>query len=145
MTRAIALTLEEVYSLIGDQIAGQILRSVDTANNERAVEISALPEFNQAWLLLSLLQLDRATHHCHGVSWIVSCTGAAKAADSFLCIREAALACEPPWRFWSDEHEDGKWCGEHPLKSDWHSGALISTMSRDSATKQTNLYAEEFG
>jgi len=41
-------TLEEVDSLVGNQIASQVLRQVHTAHNASTVSIGAPPEFDEA-------------------------------------------------------------------------------------------------
>lgn len=92
----VELTFEKVNRLVSDQIARQILRCVHTAHNQCAVEIGTFPEFNETGLLLGLLKLDRATHHCDCVSGIFTCTRASKAFDSLLCRNQMALSYEPP-------------------------------------------------
>ena len=92
----IGLTFEKENRLVGDQIAGQILRCVHTAHNQCAVEIGTFPQFNEIGLPLGLLKLDRATHHCDCVSGIIICTLASKAFDSLLCLSQTALSYKPP-------------------------------------------------
>ena len=67
----VGLTFEEENRLVSDQIARQILRCVHTAHNQCAVAIGTFPQFNETGLLLALLKLDRATHHCDCVSGII--------------------------------------------------------------------------
>lgn len=97
------LTFEEVNRLVSNQIARQILRCVHTAHNQCAVTIGTFPQFNETGLLLSLLEFDRATHHCDCVSGIIICTRASKAFDSLLCFGQTALSYEPPRRFRRNE------------------------------------------
>lgn len=92
----VGLTFEKENRLVSDQIARQILRCVHTAHNQCAVEIGAFPQFNESGLLLGLLQLDRATHHCDCVRGTLICTRASKAFDSLLCRSQTALSYEPP-------------------------------------------------
>jgi hypothetical protein len=92
----VGLTFEKVNRLVSNQIARQILRCVHTAHNQCTVAIGTFPQFNETGLLLALLKLDRAAHHCDGVSGIIICTRASKAFDSLLCFLQAALAYEPP-------------------------------------------------
>ena len=92
----VGLTFEKVNRLVSDQIAGQILRCVHTAHDQCAVEIGTLPQFNKTGLLLALLKLDRATHHCDCVSGIIICTRASKAFDSLLRLSQTAFSYEPP-------------------------------------------------
>ena len=92
----VGLTFEEVNRLVGDQIARKVLRCVHTAHDQRAVEISTSPQFNETGLPLALLKLDRATHHCDCVSGIIVCTRASKALNGLLCFSQTALSYEPP-------------------------------------------------
>ena len=92
----VGLTFEEENRLVSDQISRQILRCVHTTHNQCAVAIGTFPQFNETGLLLGLLELDRATHHCDCVSWFIILTRASKAYDRFLCILQTALSYEPP-------------------------------------------------
>jgi hypothetical protein len=92
----VGLTFEKVNGLVGDEIACQVLRCVHTAHNQCAVAIGTFPQFNETGLLLGLLKLDRATHHCDCVSRIFICARASKAFDSLLCLSQTALSYEPP-------------------------------------------------
>jgi hypothetical protein len=96
LQETVGLTFEKVNRLIGDQIARQILRCIHTAHDQCAVEIGTFPQFEETGLLLGLLKLDRATHHCDCVSGIVIGTRASKAFDSLFCLFQAALSYEPP-------------------------------------------------
>jgi hypothetical protein len=92
----VVLTFEKVNRLVSDQIARQILRCVHAAHNQCAVAIGTFPQFNETGLLLVLLKLDRATHHCDCVRGILTRTRASKAFDSLLCLLQTALSYEPP-------------------------------------------------
>lgn len=92
----VGLTFEKINRLVSNQIASQILRCVHTAHNQCAVEVGTFPQFNETGLLIGLLKLDRATHHCDCVSGIISCTRTSKAFDSLLCLLKTALSYEPP-------------------------------------------------
>ena len=65
-----ARTLEEVDGLVGNQVAGKILRRVYTAHNEGTAEICALEQFHVAGFGLGLFKLDNATHHCNSLQWV---------------------------------------------------------------------------
>jgi len=92
----VGLTFEKVNRLISDQIARQILRCVHTAHDQCAVAIGTFPQFNETGLLLGLLKLNRATHHCDCVSGIFISTRASKALYNLLCLSQTALSYEPP-------------------------------------------------
>ena len=92
----VGLTFEKENRLVGDQIARQVLRCIHTTHNQCAVAIGTFPQFKETGLLLALLKLDRATHHCDCVSGIIICTRASKAFDSLLCLSQTALSYEPP-------------------------------------------------
>jgi hypothetical protein len=109
------LTLEEVDSLVSDQIARQVLRCVHTAHNQGAVAISAFPQLEEIGLLLRLFEFDRTAHHGNCICRVISCAGASKAADSLLGLSESTLADEPPRRFRRDEEENSERSREHPL------------------------------
>lgn len=110
------LTFEEVNGLIGNQVTGQILRSVDTAYDQCTVTIGSLPELNETGFLFGLLEFDCTTHHGDCVCGVISCTCASETSDCFLCFSETTLSDEPPGRFGGDEEEDGEGSWEHPLE-----------------------------
>lgn len=57
------LTLEEVDRLVSDKIACEVLSQVHAADNEGAVEVSALEQFDVGWWLGRCLELNDTTHH----------------------------------------------------------------------------------
>lgn len=65
------LTFEKVNRLVSNKIARQILRCIHTTHNQCAVAINTFPQFNETGLLLSLLEFNRATHHCDCISRII--------------------------------------------------------------------------
>lgn len=126
MWALIGLTLEEIDSLVGNQITSQILRRIHTANDQCAVAISALPQFNKTGLLHGLFQINGTTHHGYLILGVIVCTAAAKALDSLLCLIQPALSYEPPRRLRCQEQEDSERSWEHPLECDGNSDTTVS-------------------
>ena len=116
--------LEEVDSLVGDEVTSQVLRSVDTADDESAVEISATEQFKVVGVLDRLLEIDGTTHHGDGLAE-VQAGAASETANCVFGFFEAALADEPPGRLWREVDENGERSGEHPLKRNWDPESLV--------------------
>lgn len=91
----IELTLEEVDGLVGDEVARQVLRGVDTAHDEGTVEVGALEELSQVGLLDRLLEVDGTAHHGDGLAGVQSRL-AAQARNRLRSLFEATLPDQPP-------------------------------------------------
>ena len=60
------LTLKEEDGLVRDQVTGQVLRRVDTANNGGSTQIGSLEELDKSRVFLRF-RLDDSSHHGDGV------------------------------------------------------------------------------
>lgn len=90
------LTLEEINSLVGDQVTGQVLRGVHTAHDEGAVAVGALEQLQKTWLALVLLQFNSATHHGNGFVVVLYKLLASEAAGGVGCLFVFSLPGQPP-------------------------------------------------
>lgn len=109
--------MKEVNSLISDQVSCQILGGIHETDDERASEICASEKLGVAGLPDRLLVLDDTTDHSDSFGDFDSGT-LSETPDRYRRLLEFTLSDEPVWRFGREEHENRKWCGEHPLKSD---------------------------
>lgn len=121
------LTLEEVGSLVGNQVASKVLRRVHQANDERSPQISALEQIRKLGrtALLLLLNLDGALNHGQFLDRILLGL-ATQALDGLERLRLATAAGEPPRGFGREEDEDQEGRGENPLQGEGHApGPLV--------------------
>ena len=83
--RCQAHTCEEIDSLVSDQIAGEILRQVDTRNDERAAKICTLEELRIGRTLRAALHVNHTAHHSD--SLVSHCFGfTPKSIDRLGCF-----------------------------------------------------------
>lgn len=122
----ISLTLEEVDSLVSDQVTSKVLSGVDAANDGSTVSISALEELNEAGLFDGLLEINGTSHHGNSLLSVVDVGRTSETSNSIRSLLETTLSDEPPGRLGGEEDEDGEGSGEHPLKSDRHTGFLLA-------------------
>lgn len=85
------LTLEEVDSLVSDEITRKILRQVYTANDASAVEISAFEQLQEAWPLVGGLHLNDTAHHGDSLSRL-HLRPASKSLDRVRCFFESSMS-----------------------------------------------------
>lgn len=111
----LTLTLEEVHSLVGNQVSCQVLRGVHKADNGRSSKICAFEKLDVARLLCGLLEIDDTSHHGESLGHVRAGTSA-KAFDGLCGLIELALSDEPVGRFWCEKKKNEKWCREHPLE-----------------------------
>src|SRR5688572_14655555 len=90
------LTLEEEDGLVGNQVAGQVLGSVDAADDEGTVKVDTAEKLEVGRLLGILLKLDGTTHHSNGLMGVRNNSLASETADGLGCLVEAAFANKPP-------------------------------------------------
>lgn len=96
-------TGEEVNCLVGNQVTSQVLREVDTSDDQGAAKVSASEELGVRRRLCRGLHIDDTAHHGDGL--VSHRLGfAAETVDGFGCFFETTFADEPPRRFWGEEH-----------------------------------------
>jgi hypothetical protein len=88
--RSIGLTLKEKDGLVGDEIACQVLRGIDTTDNGGTSKISALEKFEQIGRYVGLL-IDDSSHHSHSLGSVDS-RSSTETLDGSSSLVQLALA-----------------------------------------------------
>lgn len=108
-THVHSCTFEEEGGLVGDQVTGKVLRCVDQAGDDRAAEISTLPEVQERSGTTNVCFNLNCTLN-HRKRFIGALLGVvAEALDGSQGFFFATAADEPPWRFGGEEEENKEW------------------------------------
>lgn len=101
--------LEEEGGLVSDQVAGEILRHVNQAGNDRSAKIDAFPQLQERRISAEVcFNLNCAFHHGESFGSFGLVLGT-QPADGAHCFFFAATASEPPGRLGREEDEDHQW------------------------------------
>jgi len=102
------LTLKEVGGLIGNQVAGKILRRVHHAGDDCSPEVGAFKKVEKGGLTARLrFDLDGSFYHgkcCLGL--LGGGTRTSEALHGAKSLLGASAANKPPWRFGSEKEEN---------------------------------------
>lgn len=105
--------------LVGDQVSGEILRCVYTADDECSPKVRSTEKLQEARSSRRLLVFDDPSHHGHGLCR-VDPRFATETLNGPRGLFVSALPDKPPRAFWREKEEDSEGSWEEPLQSNWN-------------------------
>ena len=102
------LTLEEESGLVGDEIAGEVLRCIHQACDGRSPQIGAFEQVEEGWVAVEF-RFDLHSASNHGQFLLVILCLVSKTLKRFEGFGRAAFSGEPPWRLRCEEDQDQEW------------------------------------
>jgi hypothetical protein len=101
-----ALTLKEESGLVGNEVAGQILRSVHTTGDERSPEVGTLEQIKKGRFTTHLtFDYDSSLYHSKclfSLFWVL----VAETFDGLEGLVSTAITNQPPRRLGAQENKD---------------------------------------